>query len=182
MLTNRRLPIIVIVLTLLAGACVAIVLTNHRVDRSFSRFAVATDTSKVESVTIKWSNNDTTLNLSRHNGSWVIELPMGDIAANPDQVDELLACLSAIEIKRQMTNSSQTWARYGVETDSSTHVVVRSKRRVEADFYCGKVGFNPQQGNVWTYVRTANKPNVYMTDGYLNLTLNKPFQSWIKNY
>ena len=177
-MTNRRLPIVTVALTVLVGACVAIAVTNRRADRSFGRFVVATDTSRVESVTIEWANNDTVLNLSRTSDSWVVELPMGDLAANRQQVDELLACLSGTEIVRQMSNSEQAWSRYGVCPDSCTHVVVRSNRRVVADFYCGKVGFDPQLGNVWTYVRTAGRPNVYMTDGYLNLALNRPFHTW----
>lgn len=178
MLTNHRLPIVAVALTVLVGACVAIAVSNRRADRSFGRFVVATDTSRVESITIEWPNNDTVLNLNRTPDSWVVVLPMGNLAANSQQVDELLACLSGTEIVRQMSNSEQAWPRYGVSADSSTHVVVRSKHRIMADFYCGKVGFDPQLGNVWTYVRTAGRPNVYMTDGYLNLALNRPFHTW----
>ena len=182
MLSNRRLPIVAAVLLLFAAVAVLLTHTNRSADRSFRQFAVEIDTARVTAVTIEWPGNDTVLNLNRRASGWVVTVPTGDMAANAQQVDELLSCLSAVEAVRQMTNSRSVWPRYGVAADSSTHITVRSQKRILADFYCGRAEVDAQKGRIWTFVRNTDEPAVYMTDGYLHFALNRPFSSWVMRF
>ena len=175
---KRRMPVVAFAILLLAAVCVLLMRAERRSDRSFRQLVTEIDTSRVTAITIEWPGNDTILSLNRQLRGWVVTVPTGDMAANTPQIDELLGCLSAIEAQRQMTNSESAWHRYGVAADSSTHIVVSARNRVLADFRCGRVGIDVQRNRVWTYVRNSAEPNVYMTDGYLNLMVNKPFASW----
>ncbi len=179
---KRRMPVVAFAILLLAAVCVLLMRAERRSDRSFRQLVTEIDTSRVTAITIEWPGNDTILNLNRQLRGWVVTVPTGDMAANTPQIDELLGCLSAIEAQRQMTNSESAWHRYGVAADSSTHIVVSARNRVLADFRCGRVGIDVQRNRVWTYVRNSAEPNVYMTDGYLNLMVNRPFASWIMRY
>ena len=182
MLSNRRLPIVAAVLLLFAAVAVLLTRTNRSADRSFRQFAVEIDTARVTAVTIEWPGNDTVLNLNRRTSGWVVTVPTGDMAANTQQVDELLACLSAVEAVRQMTNSRAVWPRYGVAADSSTHITIRSQKRILADFYCGRAEVDAQKGRIWTFVRNADELAVYMTDGYLNMMVNREFTTWVMRF
>lgn len=175
---KRRMPVVAFAILLLAAVCVLLMRAERRSDRSFRQLVTEIDTSRVTAITIEWPGNDTILNLNRQPHGWVVTVPTGDMAANTELVNELLTCLSGIEAVRQMTNSQTAWSRYGVSADSSTHVVVRGHRRTLADFYCGRAEIDAQKGRIWTFVRNASEPNVYMTDGYLNLMVNRPFAAW----
>lgn len=178
-----RRPIFAAAAIVLLGCAIAwLVLSDRNADRSFSRVAVSVDTAKVVSVTIRRPGNDTTLTLNRRGGSWVVTVPSGDMGAKQQNVDELLLCLSEIEAVRQMAKGEQAWLKYGVSSDCGTHVVVGGKSGVMADFYCGGVEIDRQRGRVWTFVRNTGEAAVYMTDGYLNMILNRPFSSWIMDY
>ena len=182
MLSNRRLPIVAAVILLFAAVAVILTYTNRSADRSFRQFVTEIDTARVTSVTIEWPGNDTVLNLNRRASGWVVTVPTGDMAANSQQVDELLTCLSTVEAVRQMTNSRAVWPRYGVATDSSTHITIRNQKRILADFYCGRAEVDAQKGRIWTFVRNADEPAVYMTDGYLNMMVNREFATWVMMY
>ena len=181
-MSNRRLPIVAAVILLFAAVAVILTYTNRSADRSFRQFVTEIDTARVTSVTIEWPGNDTVLNLNRRASGWVVTVPTGDMAANSQQVDELLTCLSTVEAVRQMTNSRAVWPRYGVATDSSTHITIRSQKRILADFYCGRAEVDAQKGRIWTFVRNADEPAVYMTDGYLNMMVNREFATWVMMY
>lgn len=175
---KRRVPVVAFAILLLAVACVLLMRAERRSDRSFRQLVTEIDTARVTAITIEWPGNDTILNLNRQPSGWVVTVPTGDMAANTQQVDELLACLSGIEAIRQMTNNESAWSRYGVSADSSTHITVRNQKRIFADFHCGRAEFDAQKGRIWTFVRNSSEPNVYMTDGYLHLMVNRPFSSW----
>ncbi len=182
MLNSRRSIIVVATLLLLSVACVVSVLADRSADRSFRNLVVSVDTARIQSINIDVFNNDTALILNKKNGAWVVTVPTGDMDANQSQVDELLEYLSGIVAVRQMSNSEQSWARYGVDGEKCTHIVVNGKKRVLADFYCGKVEFDQQTGQIWTYVRNADEPNVYKVNGYLNMVTNRSFSTWVRKY
>lgn len=182
MSSSRRLILATVAIVLLGCTIVVLMLSDRSADRSFRQFAVEVDTAKVTSVTITWPGNDTTLTLNRKNDSWVVIVATGDMGAKEQNVGELLSCLSGIEAMRQMARGEQSWAKYGVSDGYGTHVVVCGKSGSMADFYCGKVEIDQQRGRVLTYVRNTAESSVYMTDGYLNMILNRPFSSWIMEY
>lgn len=179
---SRRFLFSAFAILLLAEVCALIIRAERHADRSFRQFVTEIDTARVTSVTIEWPGNDTTLNLNRLPSGWVVTVPTGNMAANTELVNELLTCLSGIEAVRQMVNSQTAWSRYGVSADSSTHVVVRGHWRTLADFYCGRAEIDAQKGRIWTFVRNSSEPNVYMTDGYLHLVLNRPFAGWVMRF
>ena len=181
-MSNKRNYIIVILLITLIIIGIIVIFSDHKTDRSFQQYAVSIDTTKIQQISIIKPQNDTLVNLIKNDNEWRVKVESGLMAANEKKIGELLVQISEIEIIRQMSNSENVWAQYGVVDSAATRITVKNQKKQLADFYCGNTDFDIQTQQICCYVRNISDNRTYKVNGYLSLALSGNFDAWVKKY
>lgn len=181
MSNNRNYSIVFLLITLIIIGTI-VLFADRKTDRSFQQYVVSIDTTKIQQINIIKPKNDTLVNLIKNDNQWSVKVESGLMAANEKKVSELIFQISEIEIIRQISNSENVWAQYGVTDSTAIQIVVKSKKTQLANFYCGNTDFDTQTQQICCYVRKLGDNRTYKVNGYLSLALSGNFDAWIKKY
>lgn len=154
-------------------------LFNSRKDRSFKSELIRVDTAKVTRILLHpQSENHVEIVLTKENGEWMAGKGKIKAKAEAGAVSSILKELVSIKIKSIVTQSKSKWQEYEIADSSGSRIEVYAGATKLADFYSGKFGFNPQVQNMTSYLREADKNQVYAVDGFQSMTFNPSFNSF----
>lgn len=192
---NRNLFILFLVLV--AGVTVLLISERKSGERNFKSRLVQFDTTAVKGIYITpRAQNSRTITLEKVNGDWVVVNNQKDYKANTGRVKELLQTLLELSPKSLTATKKERWAQYEVTDSLGTRVVVRDNKGKElADVIIGKFEYQASrqqqnamqmrgrqpQGAMQTHVRNADEKDVYLVDGFLNMTFNREWESFRDN-
>ncbi|HEY8388503.1 MAG TPA: DUF4340 domain-containing protein [Parasegetibacter sp.] len=140
------------------------------------------DTSKVATIKIyPYSEGQKEMVFTRKDQSWIVSNGQGiEDVADSSLVNNLLQVLPGLYADRIMTKRKSQWGEYRMEDTSTSRVVIADKNNnVLADFRVrdgARIGSS--MGGGTTYVRLSGDDKVYMVDGYLNSSVDRPFVRW----
>lgn len=178
-LNNRTLTIVLI--ALVAVYVGARIFRAPNRESTLNIVLVDIDTSAVKEILLyPTKGKGEEIRLTRGAGGWNVR--QGEIAAEADSnvLKSLMGSFIGLKASRVVTEQASKWSEYNVGDTTGTRIVVKG----EGDHSLGEwwVGEAPAKDGAYgggqSYVRLANKDNVYAVDGYLHTQYNKPFNDW----
>lgn len=114
-------------------------------------------------------------------GQW--RMVQAGIQTTPDSnaVKSVLSSIYTIKTKSLAARNPDQWKTFQVDDSAGTKVMIRTKDGKEVGFIAGKFSFNPGTRGGISFVRKNGENEVYGTDGFLALQLNRGFKSWRNN-
>lgn len=186
-LTNKSLALILGALALLFFATNYFKKKNPKNKLNTNLVEIQKD--QISKIEIGQKNTETPIIFNKKSENW--EVSNGKIKSNvkSNTFENLLNTLSKIRVERLVVKTKEKWNAYEL-TDSTATKVTITQQGTTTDLYFGKVKFNPPTNQYQynpksisgsTYFRIGDSPSVYITEGILNTTLNKGFNSWREN-
>lgn len=151
---------------------------NSPKTRSFDKELIAIDTSDVTSVVIKPKAEENEISLSRKE-AWAVTMEGQSYRASKSMVESVFKLLRSIEVMRLVSRSNDQWKDFEVTDSAGTRVQVFIKDKKVSDFIVGRFSFNQQTRSALSYIRLYDSDDVYAIDGFLSLTFNQAFDSFI---
>jgi hypothetical protein len=185
MSTERKLGIAVVILLGLGGALYLQNRSQKREEATYTlrstsnqlpKFGVTEAQSKeVDQVTIEQPAGDAgkgaKVVLKKDNNEWKLLEPVSAKASTAN-VDSILDNLKALTLNEVISDSSDTYAQYGVTDSAAVHVVFNKGADVVADLYFGQGGSRGQM------VRLAGKTGVFGLKGYSSYLYTREAKQW----
>ncbi|NBC82896.1 MAG: DUF4340 domain-containing protein [Bacteroidetes bacterium] len=195
-LKNKNLFIVFVVLAVVVG--ILLFTESKRGERNFKSELVAFDTAEVTGIYVTpKASAEPSLKLEKVKGQWVVVQNNNDYRAQDERVSELLNTLLKLSPKSLTATKKERWKQYEVTDSLATRVVVKGKKDKKlADIYIGKFEYTaPQQtqnqmqmygqrrpqGTMQTHVRNAGEQEVYLVEGFLNMTFNRGWEDFRDN-
>jgi len=141
-------------------------------ERSFPSNIVSIDTAKVTAIYLyPKSINHNKVKIYKEGNVWKVLLTNNKSAIVPNiKAQHLLSQILSIKPTSVAAESADKWKDFNVDT-SGTRVEVFDGSDNVLDFTIGKFAYRQPQ-SMSTYIRVGNDKNVYLTDGFLDLTFN----------
>jgi len=195
-MNNKKLLVVFVVLAL--GVAALLITNEKKGERNFTNQLVEFDTTEAQAIYITpKKDTDRGLAFEKVNGNWVVVRNNEDYKADQDKIAELLNTLITLKPLSLTANSKEKWEQFEVTDSLGTRVVVKGKKdKTLADLIIGKFEYtaarSPQnqmmqsygqrpQVNMQTQVRNADEKQVYLVDGFLNMTFNRQWQEFRDN-
>ncbi len=171
--TNRQL---LIVLAGLAVLYVGAISLNSGSDRSFQKNISAVDTAKVNKLIITPGGDKDPVSLQKSNDAWIVDLGNGQTAtAAADGVESAVNSIMALEALQLVSRDEGKWGEFKVDT-AGTRVQVMSGEESLLDIVLGR--FEYKQTGPMNYVRLSGEDEVYLVNGFLEMSFNKAADDW----
>jgi hypothetical protein len=185
MSTEKKLGIAVVILLGLGGLLFvqrraekreADTYTLSSTRNQMPKFGVSDEqTKEIDQVTIQQPAGDAgpgaKVVLKKENGEWKLAEPVA-AKASTSNVDSLLENLKSLALNEVISDSSDTYAQYGVDDKSAVHVVFNKGADAVADLYFGHGGSRGQM------VRLAGKTGVFGIKGYSSYLYTREAKQW----
>ncbi len=161
-----------------------------RADRSLNTDIVHIDTSQVSSMEIyPAGEKESMLEFTRTKGAWRVKKDEVIAAANIRSFEGLLAEIQNLEAEQLVARSPERWAEYNVNDSLGTRIIVKEGDKITLDLVVGRFNYTPPPQNSYnpygqnqvsgkTYVRLWAGDEVYSVDGFLSMSINRPFDQW----
>lgn len=182
---------------LLALLIVVILLTQvfkfGNTKNTFNSNIITIDTAAITSISITTQENPlNTLKFNKQpNNEWVMTENNNNTTIDKQKINGLFYALLAVKPQALVSNNPSQFANYDVQEGKGTQVKVMQNTTEVANFIVGKFTLseptapkgatpNPamqqqqqQQPNITSYVRLANKNEVYAVNGMLSMAFNR---------
>ena len=109
--------------------------------------------------------------LKKENNEWQLLEPV-KAKANTSNVDSILGNLKELTLNEVISDTSDSYAEYGVDDKSAVHAEFNKGSEVVADLYFGHGGSRGQM------VRLAGKTGVYIIKGYSSYLYTREAKQW----
>lgn len=162
------------------------VFRSPKLEGNLRKELVSIDTAKVSEFRIARSQSNA-IRISKEAGKWYVHDANKKFAADRDVVKSVITTVSTLRAQRMVSRKEDKWESYQVD-DKGMTVLVYYGKDVETEFKVGKTGFNQSAGNSqfgggqnfqpFTYVRMSGENEVYIVDGFLESTFNRPVNEW----
>ena len=169
---NNKFLGIVFLLLLLAAVFIFFI-DGDKNERTFREVLVNIDTSAVTEILIyPKSQNHNEVKLFKAKEDWKVSLTGNKTASVPGKrITDILNQLIAIKPQRLAARGEDKWSEYQVDSTGSK-VIVKQGDKVMLDIIIGRFSFQ-QPRSMSTYVRLTNDADVYVVDGFLDMTFNQ---------
>lgn len=169
-LNNKILLVILLVLI----AAVAYTMLKEEKTSSFKKHPVSFDSTAISKIAIKEAQQQA-LQLVKTNGEWQVQQGSKKDKASESSIEDMLNTLLHLKSQSLVANKPDQWDKYKVGDTSGTRVTLYKNEQKAADLVIGKFDFDRQARSAKTYIRPANKNNVYIVNGFLGRTFKKAF-------
>lgn len=141
-------------------------------DRTFPKSIISIDTSKVTAIEIyPRITNHKAVKIIKQGNSWVLDLANNQTALVPiSKVKSILSQILSIKPESVASMDRNEWKDFNVDT-SGTLVKVYEGSNNSLSFVIGKFIYKQPQ-SMSSYIRVNNDKDVYLTNGFLDLTFN----------
>ncbi|MEP5610708.1 MAG: DUF4340 domain-containing protein [Cyclobacteriaceae bacterium] len=137
--------------------------------KSLKTELVALDFEEVSKVEISSPMGNTLL--TRTDTIWTVSLPNGEKQTRKDAVKSTIAMLNTIKPDRLASRKKDKWKDYEVDT-TGTRVKVYAGSKILTDIVLGKFGVEGQR-NFYSFVRLFEDENVYVSNGFMKMSLSQ---------
>lgn len=156
---------------------------SPRMESNIPKSLTDIDSTIVTSMIIQpASNRSQEVSLDKEGKIWVLRNDGKNLNVESNVVASALSSIVNLKPQRIVSKKKDSWSKYGVVDSLATRVKVMSNNSVEADIIVGKSDFlsspNGGYGGAQTYVRLADKDEVFVVDSYLEGQFNKPADDW----
>jgi hypothetical protein len=171
---------------LLVIAVFAVLRNNSRSaasrNRTFKSELTDFDSASVNKLIIYPRNNAQSIELSKSDDQWFVNIQDKKYNADPGTVTGMLATLTDLRAIRLAANNKAQWKTYEVTDSAATRVLAYTGKKIVVDVFIGKFSYqqpknpNPymqQQGKMTSYVRLKDEKEVYAVDGFLSMSFNR---------
>ncbi len=176
-MNNRTLTIIFLVCVVLFGA--TWLFRGHR-QSSFDPVIAAVDTMKVDRIKfISGGPSSEEFELKKSGAdSW--DAVQGDkkIQAPISNVKSVINQLAELNAQSLKTKDPDKYAEYEITEDKASRVIVWEGNKQVADLWIGGFKFDQAARSASSYIRVAGKPEVYLVDGFLSMSLKQKFSQY----
>jgi len=169
--SNKVLVIVFIILLL--SAVFVFFIDGGKNERTFRDILVNIDTTAVNEILIyPKSQNHKEVKLFKEKENWRVTLSGNKSALVPGKrMTDVFNQLLAIKPQRLAARGEDKWSEFQVDSTGSK-VIVKQGDKVVLDLIIGRFSFQ-QPRSMLTYVRLSNDADVYVVDGFLDMTFNK---------
>lgn len=174
-MNNRNLLIIFVILLVIYGITR---LGSNKREGSFDANLITLDTTQINNIVIKTKGEENEISLKREGDAWLVSNGQISTQAVPSAIESILGNLANIQTTRIATKDAEKWKDYEVEDENGTRIKVYQDNKLLEDFIVGRFNFNQQTRSGTSYVRLADKNEVYAVDGFLTLTFGQGFDSY----
>jgi len=171
--SNRQLGI---VLGSLLGLYLISWVIDRPTDNTFEKELVSLDTAQINRIVITPPDEEAPLELQKNEGSWMIQQADQSYRASENLIKAALSAVNSLTANQLVSNREASWEEYEVSDSAGVKVEVYEAGDLAANLVLGRSQF--QQTGMMTYVRQADQPQVYLVDGYINSTFDKPIDDW----
>jgi hypothetical protein len=165
--------LVIIFLILLLSAAFVFFIDGGKNERTFRDVLVNIDTSAVTEILIyPKSQNHNEVKLFKDKEDWKVSLTGNKTAIVSDKrITDVFNQLLAIKPQRLAAKGEDKWIEFQVDSTGS-RVIVKQGDKVVLDLIIGRFSFQ-QPRSMSTYVRLSNDADVYVVDGFLDMTFNQ---------
>ncbi len=175
-MNNRKLIIIFI-------ACLALLFAGKffrgKRTASFDPVIVAFDTTSLDRIQfISGGPVKEEFDLKRIGTTW--EARQGELKATVDSnaLRAILGPLAHLNAKRVVTSETAKYPEYEIDDAQASKLVVWQGNKKLAELMIGGFRFDQEARTASTYVRKADKPDVYLIDGFAGIGLKARFDQF----
>lgn len=142
-------------------------------ERTFRENIVEIDTAAVTKIVIyPKSQTGSDVTLFKDDNNWKVKLDNNKVVSVPaSKIDNLLQQLITLKPIRLTAKSKDKWAELQVD-ETATRVEVYEDNDQTLNLVIGKFSFQ-QPRSMFTNVRLADETNVYLVEGFLDMTFNQ---------
>ncbi len=166
---------LIIAFIILLGTVIGFIIRDSlNGDRNFPKSIISIDTSKVTSIEFYPKiTNHKAVKIFKRGNSWIVSLGNNRIASVPiSKVQEILSQILSIRPESVASTDIAEWKEFQVDT-SGTLVNIYEGSNNTLSFVIGKFIYRQPQ-RMSSYIRVKGDKNVYITNGFLDLTFNHP--------
>ena len=191
MLSKNRSLLLLIILAVVVVFYLLLTYTRNN-EKNFRTQLDEFDTSLVNRIEIYVDNPPEDIFLVKKSGSWMVDLPTMELAADDDRVESVLAQLDGTKILNMAANDPSKWDEFNTADEKGTRIKIMHDTKVLADLIIGKFDFiqpkstqqqNPYrkqpQGEMRSYVRIFGQDEVYTIDGMISFGIGKKADDYL---
>jgi hypothetical protein len=158
---------------LLIAVVLLFVIDSGKKERTFREVLVDIDTSAVTEILIyPKSQNHKEIKLFKEEKKWKVVLTENKTASVSDsRITDVFNQMHAVKPLRLAARGDEKWNEFQVDSTGS-RVIVKEGNKTTLDIVIGRFLFQ-QPRNMSTYVRLFNDSDVYVVDGFLDMTFNQ---------
>jgi hypothetical protein len=173
---NRTLTIIFLACVILFAATK--LFRGHR-ENSFDPVLTTVDTAKVDHIKfMSGGAQPEEFELKKNGDSWnaiqgtkTIAAPINNVKSTINQLAELVAA-------RVLTKDANKYPEYEITEQQAARVIAWQGNKQVADIWIGGFKFDQAARSASSYVRVAKKPEVYLVDGFVGMSLKQKFSQY----
>ncbi len=173
---NRTLTIIFFLCLILFAA--GRIFRGHR-QSSFDPVISAVDTAKVDRIKFFSGGVQTEeFELKKSDGSWEAIQGSKKVNASLANVNAILNQLANLNAKRVLTKDPDKYPEYEITEDQAARVIAWQGNKQVSDLWIGGFKFDQTARSASSFIRVAKKPEVYLVDGFLSMSLKQKFNQY----
>jgi hypothetical protein len=158
-------------------------------NRTFNSQLTDFDSAAVSSIIIFPKLKKEQIQLLKAGKDWNVTVENKKYTADENAVKNIIVSLATLKATRVAAKDKSAWGEYEVTDSAATHVLLKTDKKTVADIYIGKFTYkqpenaNPymqQRGIMTSYVRIADKNEVYAVEGILGMSFNRQINDFRK--
>lgn len=151
----------------------------NKSESTFNDEFVKIDTAKVTQILIyPKADNGREIKITRQAKGWELQNAQLKTTPNEALVHNLLMSFADLKSLSLAGNDKSSWKQFQVDDSSGTRIKIMTSDNKTYDMVLGKFGYNSTARNGLSYIRRSKEDAVYTVNGFLSLTINKPFNEW----
>jgi len=145
---------------------------NKADSRSFKDVLFELDSAQIDE--IRLINRGIVSELEKTDGGWILKADNGDrYPVSSSAVSPLLDAARGIKTQQLVSRSSEKHSEYELDDASGKLLECYSKGKLLGAFYAGRFNFDQAKRSGKTYVREAGDSDIYSTEGFLSMSLDR---------
>ena len=137
---------------------------------------ITVDSAKVNRIVISVPNKRDVV-LKKKGAKWEVQKGNGEsYQADKSSIQEIISTMSSLKPEAIVSHNPKQFTRYEVDS-TGTKVNFQNGNNQLASIILGRFQMSGQR-NVNTYVRPANQNTVFLVNGFLTRSFNRPLDAW----
>ena len=170
-------------LLIIFGVCLALFLGGKLLKRnktsSFDPQIIKVDSAKVDRIEfISAGPAGEKFELKKNGEEWEAVKGEMKVKASAENIQSILSQLSHLNVQRVVTKDVSKYAEYEITDEQASRVVVWEGKKEVANLMLGGFRFDQAARSASSFLKDAKKPEVYVADGFLAMSLKARFDQF----
>jgi hypothetical protein len=143
-------------------------------NRSFKPEIIETDSTTVTSIVLR-PKADSLLEsiLTKEGDNWFLSKNSKKHAVSKAALSQFFEAVSQIKTTYIAAKSKDKWPEYELEEGKASRITIYAGKKVIADFFVGKFSINQQARQITSFIRLADKDDVFAIEGMAGMMLGQ---------